>query len=285
MPNGYMTIQDHPFQVLGITARSTKRDVLERSDLAASADPDRITASRLQVTHPTRRIDAEVSWFPGLSPARIRQLLGDLQGGCNLSLAVEEKLGGLDPLAKINALAYWLVEHRATSGPTWVLCLHHLSTNAKILDAASELDVINADRTSAGFPAFNDHSAFQKAITAHFDFVARSLAERLVNDTEHHAKVLALIVERETQEGGDLAGEFVERFVDHYQVGVQPELQAQRRGIDQACEQLLSAASAPGQKEGCGRDSHCSVGEASIRLGRSFQTHPTDHEVSRPERQ
>jgi hypothetical protein len=87
-----------------------------------------------------------------------------------------------------------------------------------------------------------DQDALQRAMADHLDSAARSLANQLVTHSERHAQVLGLIVERETEEGGDLASAFVERFVDYYQLQVQPQLEAKRRGIEVACEQLLLTA-------------------------------------------
>lgn len=244
-----MRIQDHPFQVLGISARSGKRDILERAELAVSANPEKATSSRQQVAHPTKRIDAEVSWFPGVSPARVRQLLDELRRDANLPLSFEAKLTGVDELGRFNALAYWLLERNGVSGPTWALGLHHLSKNARAIDVTSVLETINADRAAAGFPQLTDQGALQKVITEHLDSAGRSLAGQLVTHSERHAQVLALIVERETEEGGDLASEFIERFVDHYQIQVQPLLEAKRRGIEAACEQLFSAVASPGHSK------------------------------------
>jgi hypothetical protein len=128
-----MRIQDHPFQLLGITARTGKREILDRAELAISADPETVSSSRLQVTHPIKRIEAEVSWFPGISPVRVRQLLDELQHDASLPLSFEEKLGGVDELGRFNALAYWLLECNSLTGPTWALALHHLSKTARAI--------------------------------------------------------------------------------------------------------------------------------------------------------
>ena len=241
-----MRIQEHPFQILGITARSSKKDILERAELALSADQEKVATSRLQVTHPAKRIAAEASWFPGVSPAKLRQILDEVHRSNDLPLSFEEKLGGLDELGRFNALAYWLLDRKGVSAAIWALGLHHLAKEARTLNLVSLLDIINADRAAAGFPQLADQSVLQRVVAEHLESTASSLADQLAIQSERHAQVLALIVERETQEGGDLASEFVERFVDRYQIQVQSQLDAKRLRIEQACEQLLSVVISPG---------------------------------------
>jgi hypothetical protein len=109
--------------------------------------------------------------------------------------------------------------------------------------------MINADRVTAGFPRITDQGVLQKVIGEHLRSAERSLAHQLVNHCERHAEVLALIIERETEQGGDLASEFLETLVDHYQIQVQPQLDANRRGIEHACEQLFSTLTSTGYQK------------------------------------
>lgn len=99
-----MQLDEHPFQVLGINSRTCKQEIFECAEaLAARSQSDKLAAFRFQVTHPIKRLDAEVSWFPGVAPARIRQIIDTINRDLSLPVKFEEKLPGIDCLCKFGS--------------------------------------------------------------------------------------------------------------------------------------------------------------------------------------
>lgn len=237
-----MQLDEHPFQVLGINSRTCKQEIFECAEaLAARSQSDKLAAFRFQVTHPIKRLDAEVSWFPGVAPARIRQIIDTINRDLSLPVKFEEKLPGIDCLCKFNALTYWLGTHDGVSPPAWGLALHQLSHCIESVSPEDIAETVNADRSAAGFPAIADFDAVRSAVTRHADAAAAFLAERLTRCPQH-AQVLALIVERRTDRGESQASEFLGRFVDRYQIQVQPILEKHRDAIAVRCERVLAIA-------------------------------------------
>jgi hypothetical protein len=239
-----MRLDEHPFHALGVNPRSTKREILERAQAAGAGTPvlsAKLAGYHLQLTHPTKRLDAEVSWFPGVSPSRTRQIIDTINRDFSLPVKFDEKLAGVDFVGRFNALGYWLGAHGDISPAKWGLALHHLSRCAQSVDAEELVETLNADRSAAGFPLITDVALVQAAVIRHVENAAAFLADRLTLCPKH-AEILGPIVERETDSGDRQASDFMNRFVDRYQVQVQPILDKYGEDIAIRCEALLCAA-------------------------------------------
>src|SRR5262245_30172016 len=109
-----MRIDEHPFRVLGIGTRTKKAEILDRAQsLLLTADPERIQTSSATVTHPAKRIDAEVSWFPGMRPAQLTMVLSAIEQYEDLPANAEEIFRGLDALTYFNLVYFWTIQRSA----------------------------------------------------------------------------------------------------------------------------------------------------------------------------
>jgi hypothetical protein len=258
-----MRIEEHPFHILGITPRSSRQEISNRAEaLSIRLDPAQINACRLQVTHPAKRIETEVSWFPSVRPSRIQQVVDAIRQDPNLLTDLDGKLSGVDCLGRFNALAYWLTARADVSGPAWALALHHLAENLQHVDVHELTASLNADRSVAGFPQIIDVTAVETAVTRLSQNTAAFLAEHLML-CPRQAQVLTLLVERDTDSGESQASVFVDRFVDRYQILVQPMLDRHSERIAADCERiLLLAKQHPTRKARI----HAAIGELESRL-------------------
>ena len=120
-----MRIEQHPFHVLGITPRSSMREIIERAeDLNVRADPEKVNACRVRVTGPAKRLDAEVSWFPGLAPSRIQRIITVVEAGSKLVPKFEGELPGVDCLWAFNMLVYSLATSSDFGAELWLSLIH-----------------------------------------------------------------------------------------------------------------------------------------------------------------
>lgn len=240
-----MRVEDHAFAVLGVDQRSNKQEILNRAgELAFESDPQRVADCRLKVSHPARRLDVEVSWFPGIEPPAIAQLRQAFAADGDLGL-FENQLARFSGLPRFNALAYWVGAHGTIAPQNWAALLPKLAESANAVNPASTFGALNSDRAAAGFPPLADPALVQEAIQRHMDAAADFLAGRLAESADGDGQVLTRLVEKETAYGKKQASAFLNKFVDRYQIRVQPQLEAMRAGIDQACDSLLAAAKLP----------------------------------------
>jgi hypothetical protein len=237
-----MRVEEHPFHVLGITARSGKREILERAEvLSIQSDPERISACRLQVTHPVKRLDAEVSWFPGLAPSKIRRIIDVVGQDSKLLLGLETRLFGVDCLWGFNALAYGLAAHSHVSSAAWETVVPRLVENLQNIDADELMATLNADRSAAGMAQITDITTVKDALKRHSENTAEFLPALLIR-CPRHAHVAALVVGRDTDGGESQVSDFIGCLVDRYQILVQPILGRQGDRLTASCEEALSIA-------------------------------------------
>ncbi len=272
-----MQLEEHPFEILGITPRSSKREISKRVEaLSTHSDPERVSACRSLVTHPAKRLDAEVSWFPGISPAKTRQIIDATRQDPDLPMSFEEKLSGVDCLGRFNALAFWLAhDHpilievgdrqvysfpkdsaaqafeakvKAAGGSThrlerasWVAALKGLAGSFQDVDTDELMETLNADRSVAGIPQITDIATVESAVSRLGSTTAESLAERVLGCSQH-AEIMNLVVESDTDEGESQASDFISRFVDRYQILAQPTLDRHAERVSARCKRVLSIA-------------------------------------------
>ena len=96
------SLHQNPFWVLWVSTRDPNQRIVELADEKALVlNPDDCESARATLTNPRKRLTAEMSWLPGVSPTRARQVATALKGGfADSALAV-----GLPPLARSNALS------------------------------------------------------------------------------------------------------------------------------------------------------------------------------------
>jgi hypothetical protein len=247
-----MRIEEHPFHVLGITARSSRREILERAEaLSAKAGSEGIGACRVQVTHPAKRLDAEVSWFPGISPAKLCRLIGAIVEESTQPEALEEQFYGVDSVGKFNALGYYVAARKSVNWTALQLLIDQLTRNLQSVDSPVLIAILNADRSLAGLPEVTDVAAVENAVKRRGESVAASLAERFSQASNLYGGLLTQLVLRDTDGGKSPVSDFMGHLVDRYQVEAQPSLSKLHDTIIARCGRVLSVAqlqSTPGAR-------------------------------------
>jgi len=249
-----MRLEEHPFHILGITTRTGRQEILTRAaELSASGDAEKISACRTQLMHPARRLDAEVSWFPGISASRLCRTIAAIGQETDDLAALEEQFYGLDCLSKFNAIGYWLTARKRLPAAAFEAALDHLTQNLLSLDFAVLTAILNADRSLAGLPAITDAAAVESAVQRRRVGLAASLAEGFSKEADALSRLLNQIVSRDTGNGSLPADDFIGHFVDRYEIEVQPLLNRYCEQITARSKTVRSIAelqSAPGARIG-----------------------------------
>jgi hypothetical protein len=237
-----MRIEEHPFYVLGITARSTKREILERAETLGTeaALQDTINACRIRVTHPAKRLDAELSWFPGVAPSRICNIIASILSDSNPPYKLGERFPGVDCLGTLNAIAYWLSAHDEVSSEHWDLALCQLTEDWRAVDAVELMAILNADRSVAGMPQITEVSSVESSLTRLLKNAAASVAARLVL-CSRHGSILTDAVDRDIENESHVS-DFMACLIDRYQILVQPALDQISANLEARSEIMLLRA-------------------------------------------
>jgi hypothetical protein len=247
-----MRIEEHPFHVLGITPRSSLREIIEGAeDLNTRADPEKVNACRIRVTGPAKRLDAEVSWFPGLAPSRIQRVITVVEAGSKVVPKFEGELPGVDCLWAFNVLVYSLATSSDLGAELWEAALNSLTENFKRVDSGELMATINADRSAAGMPQVTDIAALVSALGRHEENAAAFVAERLAR-CPCHGEVLTVMLQHDANGDGADPCDFIPRVVDRYQILIQTTLSTFAQGAAWCCEEAISGAQASAQGKSTG---------------------------------
>ena len=250
-----MGIEEHPFYVLGVTPRSDRREILDRADglILQGADPQIIKSHVLQLTHPAKRIGAEVAWFPGAAPSRIRHLVNSIRQDPRLLVGFDREPSGLDSLWIFNSIIYWLPAHAGTSLDAWALALPRLTDNWERIDRQELMEMVNADRAVAGIPQISDLEPLAEALTEHLENAVRSLSGILARSPAS-AEALNQVIEGHSDGGESDVSDFLAELINQYEIRVQSALQERADAIGVACDSItecIEEGAAPGTS---GRD-------------------------------
>jgi hypothetical protein len=76
------SLHKNPFWVLWVSTRDPNQRIVESADEKALVlNPDVCESARATLTNPRKRLTAEMSWLPGVSPTRAWQVATAFKGG------------------------------------------------------------------------------------------------------------------------------------------------------------------------------------------------------------
>jgi hypothetical protein len=236
-----MDIFDNPFWILGATLRDNRRRIMELAEeKSLLEDEDLIRNASSILTHPRRRLEAEVAWLPGIGPKRAQELVALLQSDPD-QIPEQE---GIPSLAMANLLVGGLKSKIQRIGkddlPEWIVGVAEAYDK---LDVDEALSLINEERDVSGFPQVADHHALEDGIESrrqHFKAVIRETLNQL--DSSDLVEVITNIVEESTEMGVLSAPQLIDDLVDTYEVEAQEFLDREEENIDSLLDQINSLA-------------------------------------------
>jgi len=235
-----VNLDDHPFRVLRHGTRTRKSEILARAQsLLLTDDAERVRTAAATVTHPSKRIDAEVSWFVGIPPAQLGQVLWAIEQSDDLPAKCEHLFIGLNPLTQFNLVYFWTIRRPALSYDTWGVVLQHLSDIPGKITTSEVTDLLNADRAAAGIPQIADQKQVADALQRHIHTVVDSVVSHLVKaDTPE--LIITHFADQATTSGNSPANDFAYRLIDQYGTAIQPILNKCSEQIDKVCIRALA---------------------------------------------
>ena len=149
------------------------------------------------------------------------------------------------PIAQANLLAAWLSRFldRSSSNVTkWVLEIAYVFEN---IDTEMVRTIINEERIVSGFPAVTDLSAIEMEIKERRHHYRRVITTALDNlSVKERAKVVTMVVEASTDNGGNPGPILVDDLVDSYEINAQEFLEKEEGNIEVLDERIRAAADA-----------------------------------------
>lgn len=184
-----MTVFENPFYILGASMRDNRGRLKALYDEKSLLGGDSCEDAFRRLTSPTRRIEAELRWFPGVPQNRIAEILSRLH-----RISGEASLGGLcrlegatAPNGELNQLLTLLPRLRAESMDAAVL------EASRLLDAVRPdalFAAINEDRQAAGISLLQSQRELDEAWNAYRDEVCRSFVQSVSRMAEQDYDIL-----------------------------------------------------------------------------------------------
>jgi hypothetical protein len=245
-----MDLESNPFYLLGASIRDGHHRIVELAEeRSLSGDPNQYSKARAILTNPRQRLYAEVAWLPGVAPSRAEDFIKQIRSGGTISA---RGLVRVSPMASCNLLAWAIIALLIDREPEETLrqCMQALIAQFEDINLKYLLQLINEDRSAAGFTLIQSEDAVQEALATHRSFLGKALREGLDKFREPDV-VLTEIASYITVNGSRQAPLLLEELTALYQIEVQQHLNrlsGQILKFTASIKKLLAAAK--GQAEG-----------------------------------
>lgn len=173
-----MFLRDNPFHLLGAGPFDDRERLAELVDGLPISQEGGEAAWAL-LTHPRRRLAAELAWLPGLAPDKYQGLFKALEGAEPLRPAL---LRSLPPLAGCNLAAEFIWQKPdMPDGKLFRWALEELPAAFESVCPDDLLESLNTARKESGFLEVNRDflvEELQKRREAYLELVGRALSQR-----------------------------------------------------------------------------------------------------------
>lgn len=176
-----MNLFENPFFVLGASLSDNRRRLRALYDEKNLFCPsERVDVALQELTHPLKRLDAEIRWFPGCSPEESTNIVHDLQrystaSTCSLKDIVTVQ-NRISCFSYINQLLTLLPKFPDAMIDEVVL---NAAKQFDDIDVQNTMEVINSARIKAGFNIFENTAAFEAALQSYKEEIVAAFDKRI----------------------------------------------------------------------------------------------------------
>lgn len=210
--------------MLGVTNRDDRSRILEAAEeRSLTHDPDLCQQARAILTTPRRRLEAELSWFPGTAPKAATQALT-----ATVSQLAQLPLAGL---AKANAFEFSASEWTPKSAGEVKEFLGGLSEAVSEIDAEQLLREVNEDRDIAGFPQVTSVDLIEEVLRDRRQAWRRSAMD-LLNRSQTDIMIEGIYTLVEELVDEDRFPEFMHELIADYALRAQPFMSRELAGAE-----------------------------------------------------
>ena len=234
-----MSILKNPFFVLDVTMRDDKRRIKELFDeknLQLHLEEKILLDAHSILTHPKKRIAAELGWLPGVESGRVKDVIALIQGDAKEIRDV----ANLPPLARTNLLAAGL--ERIIDAVSmeevgeWII---DIAETYDEVDSESTMALINKERQVAGFPSIIESHAFDAELNGRRQYYETVLKDALKHfSSTDLVKVMNQVVETATNGGEEHAAVLIGDLVDNFEVEAQGFFEKETNNIKVLIKQI-----------------------------------------------
>ena len=237
-----MDLLQNPFQILTANLHDNRRKIIELADeRSLLLDSGECIQACSELTHPRKRLSAEIAWLPGINPKHADELLSLLKKSPSDFLNV----GNLTNISRANLLAAGLSrlpDYSSNDVARWILeiTLAFEDISPKWISA-----IINEDRIVSGFPEVTDLSAVELEIQGRRHHYQKVIKDALNNlSSRELVETVTFVVESITDDGKKHSPTLISDLVNLYEVEAQDFLEKEEKNIKILVEKIQVAVDA-----------------------------------------
>ncbi|MDR1966516.1 MAG: hypothetical protein LBQ36_07380 [Synergistaceae bacterium] len=215
-----MDLLQNPFNRINGRAHHNRRKLTELADAQGlSGDPEDASGALSELTHPRKRLFAEIAWLPGVAATQIDPLLS-LLDPVSPRLPRNRTLPSAD-MARANLLASGLSrldkgDCKPSSVAVWIL---EISRAFDFTDPETLMIMINEERVVSGFPEVTSLAAVREAVNERRRYFRGVIMSALNGmPIRERVEAIAAVVGVSTNNGRIQAPIVVFDMVDLYEV-------------------------------------------------------------------
>ena len=234
-------LQKNPFAVLGVTTRDDRRRIVEQAEeKSLELDHEACQKARSDLTSPRMRLNAEMSWLPGVSPRKAEQFVSALQSD-PMSLRGES---GLPTLAHLNLLAAaFEAVDTDDSADDVAEFIQEMAYLVDDLSSEQVLRDINEDRAVSGFPEVKGIDQVEAELSERKRYYRNAIKDALNRlSPTSLVEAMTTAVDQITYGGEEHAPELIDDLVDSYAVETQGFLQKEAESVGKLIQMARNSA-------------------------------------------
>lgn len=273
-----MKLLDNPFFILDVTMCDDRRRIMDMAEeKSLTSDETVVRDATAVLTHPRRRLEAEIAWLPGLDPKRTAEVVSILRrpasSDTDVALLLRRLFNQLvhergstelrnrdnpTSLTRANLLADWLPrlvgDFSKHDVARWIVELAQIHHEIEE-DVEQTISLLNRDRAVAGFPALSDLEHFRNELKARRQYYRQAIEGALDKlSSLVLVEIITMVVDEATENGGRHAPILIDDLVDRFEVRAQAEFfEEQHKRIEALLKRVLEAAKRKENNEYMGR--------------------------------
>ncbi len=244
-----MDLFQNPFHILNSTPQDNRQWIMELADSGSlRRNPNECRDAASTLTHPRRRLAAEMAWMLGVLPKHVDSVLSYLKFSVRNLIGIDKltqfrnRLGvsKMIPIASTNLLAAGLSrlpDYPSDVVASWIV---EIAKTSEKITLEQVREVINVERKVSGFPRV-DLSDIEAEIQNLRDYYRQVMTFAMNQlSVNERARAMTEIVESTTADEKQFP-RLIDRLVDWYKLDVQESLEENEKKIEDLDRKLRLA--------------------------------------------
>ena len=226
-----MRYEENPFDILHVSMRDSQEKILDKvEELSLTLDENLCSQASSILTNPTKRLEAEISWFPGYTPKKVRDTIERAKEEPDefIDELSEGELNYADVNAEILALLNISYPKLFSTYLTKVAC------DLENIDVEALFDELNKERVAAKIPTIPDVDVLNKALKNRQNELTEIIYSLIKGfGQDKMIEILTDAIEESTDLGELEAEQLILQLIEKYEVDIQSSLDEAAAKVEQ----------------------------------------------------